>query len=131
VNTSKDPTELRARRAILSIFRDLGISAAETLSETEITQLWPEYGVRTGDLSWAIEGLVHDGMLARAADAPDHLVLTAVGERWLREQPAWLEYRLVVLRAARARCRRRNGEPAPAAIVLRRSSDAPTLIGGA
>ena len=115
---------------MLGIYRDLGIPVSDALSRDEIVGLWPEQGVRAGDLDGAIEGLVRDGLLARSADAPDRLVLTAVGEQWLRRQPAWLEYRLLVLRAARARCKRRNGGGAPAVMVRRRSGDPPTLIGG-
>lgn len=101
-----DTTRLRAHMALMGIFRDLGIPVADALPVAEIETLWPEYGVRAGDLWWAIDELVRDGLLARDVATPDRLLLTRVGEQWLREQPAWLEYRLIVLRAARARCRR-------------------------
>lgn len=129
MGAAADPNEIRARLALLTLYRDMGIAVSDALSTGEIRALWPEQGVRAGDMRWAIDGLIRDGLLSRAPDEPDRLVLTAMGEQWLRAQPAWLEYRLLVLRAARARGRRRAGSD-PQPVFLRRSGDPPTLLGG-
>lgn len=122
----KDPTALRAQMAVLSIYRDLGIPAGDVLSIREIAQHWADYGVRAADLMWALDALVRDGLLARMPGAPDRMVLTAVGENWLRQQPPWLEYRLLVPRAARARAKRRQGTRAASrAMQGRRAGDPP------
>lgn len=122
---STDPTELRARMAVLALYRDLGIAPGDAMAISEIERLWPEVGVRASDLPWALESLVRDGFLARQAGAAERLVLTAVGERWMRDQPPWLEYRLLVLRAARMRYLRRHRASTPQVIPRRRRDDPP------
>lgn len=120
-----DTTRLRAHMALMGIFRDLGIPVADGLPVAEIEAFWPEYGVRADDLWWAIDELVRGGLLARDMATPGRLVLTRVGEQWLRDQPAWLEYRLIVLRAARVRCRRSEQVHASRPNLRRRRNDPP------
>jgi hypothetical protein len=123
-----DPVALRAQLAVLSIFRDVGIPAGDVLSIGEIGRAWPEYAVRLSDLRPALDALIEERVLALEPGSQDVLVLTTIGERWLREQPGWLKYRLLVPRIWRKRRRGRRAQ-ADASTLRRRRDDAAPQVG--
>lgn len=127
---STDPAALRAELAVLGIFRDLGLPVGDVLSIGEIRRAWPRYAVRASDLAPALEALMQKGLLVLEPGSQDVLTLTAMGERWLRKQPGWLKYRLLVPRISRRRRRGDGLQPESSASLRRRRDDpAPQLDG--
>ena len=118
-----DAAQLRAQLAVLSIFRDLGVPAGDALSVDQLVELWPDYGIRANDLVSALDGLVREGYLAHMPGTADQIVLTIAGDRWFRQQPALLEYRLLVPRASRARYQRIQGQQPETPVDRRRGGD--------
>jgi hypothetical protein len=124
-----NPVAVRARLALLTIFRDLGIPAGDVLSIGEISRTWSDYGVRACDLAPALDSLLREGLLVLEPGSQDVLALTAMGERWLRRQPAWLKQQLLVKRIA-ARRRRKRGEETDPGVACRRIEDVAPQVAG-
>lgn len=124
-----NPVALRAQLAVLSIFRELGVTAGDVLSIGEIRRTWPGYAVRRSDLVPALEALIEEGRLAFEPGSQDVLTLTTKGERWLRQQLGRPKDRLLVPRTARQR-RRNRGAPLEAAVLRRRRDDPAPQIDG-
>jgi hypothetical protein len=121
--SAADSTQLRAELALMSIFRDLGVSADAPVPLVEITRRWSDYGVRVTDLPGAVDRLIQRGLLSRRQEVPTYLARTPAGRSWFDEQPAWLEYQLLVPRALRARYQRELSDRAPVPLRRRRSGE--------
>lgn len=122
-DTTTDSTRLRAQMAVMSIFRDLGLQAGEALPIDEIARRWGDYGIRASDLDGALEALLRKGLITREGEARERISKTRAGEAWFAEQPAWVEYQLLVPRALRAAFMRQHGERKPGTARRRRRED--------
>ena len=131
MNTATDSTRLRAQMAVMSIFRSLGVPAGEPLSMGELSRHWGDYGVRATDLDGALDDLARKGLVLRHPETPDQIAKTVAGEQWLGEQPAWVEYQLLMPRASRVAFLRQDGDRRPAPARRRRRDDAPFKRGTA
>lgn len=126
-----DPSQLRADLALMRLFRHLGVPVDVHLPIDEIERHWTTFGVRSGDLQGAIERLLQRGLLARRQEAPDQVACTVAGSNWLDEQPAWLEYHLLVPRISRARFMQESGGQSFHGTRRRRSGDGVARRGSA
>lgn len=91
---------LRAQVAVMNLFRAQGqLRAQGSLDLSQMTQLWPEYGLRDRDLRGAVATLSGRGLLRLAPhEVGERIVITEAGARWSQSLPAWLEYRLLAPR---------------------------------
>lgn len=118
---------LRARLAVMTILRDTGVDAGKPVFVAEIARHWPDYGIRASDLDGALEDLALDGLISRDPHRLDQVVRTRAGDAWFDAQPAWMEYQLLVPRAARAAYLRQHEARTTAPVRHRRREDAPPI----
>lgn len=126
-----EPSQLRADLALMRLFRHLGVPVDVPLPVDEIRRHWTTFGVRSGDLPGAIERLLGRGLLTQRQDAPDQVACTVAGSNWLDEQPAWLEYHLLLPRISRARYAHETGARGFNGTRRRRSGDSVARRGSA
>jgi hypothetical protein len=118
-----DSNRLRAQMAVMCILRNLRIRPGEPLAVDEIARRWADYGIRISDLAGALEDLAGNGMIARRPEIPEQVTQTVAGDKWLGDQPAWVEYQLLMPRASRIAYLRLHEERRPPAARRRRRED--------
>lgn len=131
MSNTTELSRLRAELALMSVYRNLGITAGVSLPLEEIERQWPDFGVRASDLLPTIQRLERKGYLSRRGGVPELVTLTLAGENWFDQQPGYLEYRLLVPRASRVAFLRRYGQRKPALARRRRREDAALRQGSA
>ena len=117
-------SRIRAQLAVFSILRDLGIAPGEPVSVGELARHWADLGVRSSDLDEALDALASNALVSRRSDAADVIAMTPQGQAWFGAQPAWMEYQLLVPRAARAAFLRQRERRASDPVPRRRREDA-------
>ena len=116
---------LHAELAVMNALRALNAKPDQTVDFRLLTEIWPEYGLRCGDLQDAVARLAGQDLLRLVEDPqPNRLALTEAGKQWADAQPGLREYLLLYPRRSQYQeSLLRDGRPAAVPAIRRRQAD--------